>query len=312
MIFTLPVAVYQATAIFGQANDPAPESADGLIEPIRFALDLDRNAPGHRAFGEMIISAATKLKSLSDRLQSNVLVMSSIHRFDDACGDDNWLAVLAGQYQFNNGTYFSASPRADEANFVEGEEARRILGELVQQDWATKFGRITRLRSLHERGAREIGLMAGKQGCYLMIGDSVNGGRAIFWSVDAENGIRVAGVQASSERDCEIDEMVDEGRFPTLVGLGEVASQVFENLKFFVIDKLPPPPPLPSSLPTKTAEIAMEAIWTDDWMRAYEALVNEGGMDASDAYCWISQMQRHIRQDREMSASTRWAEGLSP
>lgn len=299
MIVRLPVAVYQAAAVDDADTlpnaDPAP-----LARAIREAFDLDRNAPGYGDYLAMTADACRRLRALGLDIGGEALVMSSSHRFDDACGDDYWLTVSIGDYRYSNGTYFGSAPAPDHPHYRQGEGARAILDSLVAQHWAGRLAPLSGLPYLRENGAREIGLLVCDQGDFLMIGDSVVGGRGIFWSIDPAAGFTVAGVQPADG--WEIDELADCERPFEIVAIEDFASELLgaiETGSDWPGDRSKPIPPPGRPEAAYAAEV-LALLREGDVESARSKLVREAGMTEGAAQAWIWTVTDQMRKEREL------------
>lgn len=300
MIVRLPVAVYQAVATVDAADtlpdsDPAP-----LARAIREALDLARSAPGYDSYLGMTAEACKGLRALSREIGGEAIVMSSSHRFDDACGDDYWLTVSIGSYRYSNGTYFGSAPGPDHPHYRQGEGARAILDSLVARHWAGGLAPLSGLPYLRENGAREIGLLVRDDGDFLMIGDSVEGGRGIFWAIDPETGFSVAGVQPGDGE--EIDEIADSGRPFEIVTIEDFASQLLtaiETESHWPGNRSKPMPPPGQPAAAYAAEV-LALVRGGDAEAARSKLVREAGMTEAAAEAWIGTVKNQMSKEREL------------
>lgn len=300
MIVRIPVAVYEAAATVDDVDtlpdsDPAP-----LARAIREALDLDRSAPGYGSYLDMTAAACERLRALSRDIGGEAMVMSSSHRFNDACGDDYWLTVSIGSYRYSNGTYFGSAPGPDHPHHEQGQSARALLDGLVAEHWAGRLAPLARLPYLREHGAREIGLLVREDGDFLMIGDSVTGGRGIFWSIDPEAGFALAGVQADEE--WEIDELADAGRPFEIATVEHFAAELLVAIQPSAHRPgdswKPTPPPGWPAAPYAAQVLGM--LRDGDVEAARSKLTREAGMTEAAAVNWIATVQDQMRKENEL------------
>lgn len=300
MIVRLPVAVYQATATVDTADtlpdsDPAP-----LARAIREALHLHRSSQYHDGYLKMTASACEGLRALCRDVGGPAMVMSSSYRFDDACGDEYWLNVSIGSYRYSNGTYFGSNPGSEHPHYEQGQGARAILDSLVARNWAGGIAPLSRLPYLRENGAREIGLLVREDGDFLMIGDSVEGGRGIFWTIDREAGFAVAGVQ-SGGHGAEIDEIVDGDGCFEIVPIEDFAAELLVAIEVgtdWPGDRTKPIPPPAMPVERYATEI-LGLLRGGDVEAARSKLVREAGMSEAAADGWIATVHEQMLKERE-------------
>lgn len=193
-----------------------------LIAAIQAGFSFDTRHESYISFLGLVDDALRKLRQINAEY---TLIMSSYHRFDDACGDDDWRAIQIDDYRVNNGSYFQRVPDVNDASYRDGLLASYILEELEINDWRGLFRDINGLNRSESYYPREFGLLRINDKEYLVLGDSVNGdGYGAVYSINGLNGFQLEGFPPDPWNDAdEVDEKVDQGKHINWANLETVA-----------------------------------------------------------------------------------------
>lgn len=306
MFIKLPVVSFEVIAVLDGPSSDAQELADA----IRFALDIDQTSPAYGTFIDLIRDACSQLYELALQIENDILIMSSAYRSDGIYKHRSWLGVVAGNYHFNTGGQFALQSEAEgTVNRQQGQEARRILDKLVSYDWANIFGSITSLDELDFNESGAIGLQVGRYGAHLMVGDSIDGGRGIFWSVDPKIGLTLIGVQPREDMSWDIDQIVERGGYPEMISIESFAEEMLERLDSFTVERSLESaiqlPPFGSGQHKKALFMALHA---EDWARARTILLRDEHCPYDHADAWMHQARSYLRSAGMRDQLRRWVE----
>ncbi len=193
-----------------------------LMAAIQAGYSFDTKHGSYRSFLGLVDDALGKLRQVNAEY---VLIMSSYHRFNDACGDDDWRAVQIDDYRVNNGVYFQLAPDVENERYKDGLLASYILEELEINDWRGLFRDINGLDRSDSYYPREFGLLRTNDKEYLVLGDSVNGdGYGAVYRINGLEGFELEGFPGAPWNDAdEVDDKVDLGKHIHWQGLESVA-----------------------------------------------------------------------------------------
>jgi hypothetical protein len=182
-----------------------------LMAAVQAGYSFDTKHVSYRSFHGLVNDALQKLRQVNAEY---VLIMSSYHRFNDACGDDDWRAVQIDDYRVNNGTYFQRSPDVNDARYKDGILAYSTIEDLEINDWRGLFRDINGLDRSDGYYPREFGLLMTNNKDYLVLGDSVNGdGYGAVYRINGLEGFEWEGTPGDPPSySNDLDDMVDLGK----------------------------------------------------------------------------------------------------
>lgn len=104
--------------------DPKPAERAGRMDEFRAAIQWRYATRLDNGLDGLVLECCDRL----DGIDGDIGMAFAGHRFNDACGDDSWLAVRHGNFAWENGAYFTANA---ESLRSASADVHQLLGLLV-------------------------------------------------------------------------------------------------------------------------------------------------------------------------------------
>lgn len=106
------------------ANDSKPAERAGRMDEFRAAVQWRYSTRLDKELDGLLLECCDRL----DGIDGDIGMAFAGHRFNDACGDDSWLAVRHDNFAWENGAYFTANAGSLRSA---SSEVHQLLGLLV-------------------------------------------------------------------------------------------------------------------------------------------------------------------------------------